>query len=80
MTRYLFQYRGRKPVQSTNSLNLGKCRVCGTCNPSIPGEGFVEKCGGCGSELPRASAPIQPGSFDFIERRKGKSTLNGSSK
>lgn len=54
---------GGHTVNSPSTLNLGKCRVCGTFNPSVPGHGLVSKCSGCGSDLFRSEQPAPASVF-----------------
>lgn len=46
-----------------HTLNLGKCRACGTFNPTIPGEGVAATCSGCGSELFRHEMVCKASTF-----------------
>lgn len=64
---------GKCVVRGAESINTGKCRECGTFNPSIPGEGLVEKCAGCGTSLASevrvkadAFCPPKPGKIDEL--------------
>jgi len=34
-----------------HTINLNRCQVCGTHNPTIPGEGIEHTCSGCGAKI-----------------------------
>jgi hypothetical protein len=50
-------------IQASDTLNLGKCGVCGTFNPTIPGQGVAETCSGCGSTLFRHTMTVSASTF-----------------
>lgn len=54
---------GGRTASSPPTLNLGRCHVCGTFNPSVPGNGLEVKCSGCGGDLSRASQPAPASVF-----------------
>jgi len=53
----------RKIIANASAFNLDQCEVCGTNNPTMPGESPAEKCSGCGTELPRATWTVRPQAF-----------------
>jgi len=65
---------GMQPMQ----LSLGKCKACGTSNPTIPGEGLAEKCSGCGSALSDPSPMPPPDELVFTSLTEMKA--NGRTK
>lgn len=61
---------GRHSRRSADTVNLSKCKMCGTTNPTLPGEPLAEKCTGCGAQIPKSNSAVLPSDFRRIPRAR----------
>ena len=75
MARHL--HYGKQRVDERTLFNVGRCPVCGTCNPSEPGKGLYETCAGCGTPRKTEDRKVVMSRLKFRSGSMRKNPSNG---